>query len=138
MIKGISFLRSAGSSEAYERLASFFSALGLALGKGWQEEESRGEEVPKKRRVEFRRSAENLRKIFLAMARDLRVMVIKLADRLHNMQTLYAQPPEHQVKVARETMQIYAALAHRLGIWKIKWELEDLAFKYVEPKAYQD
>ena len=103
-----------------------------------EEDESRGEELPKKRRAEFRRSAENLRKIFLAMARDLRVMVIKLADRLHNMQTLYAQPPEHQIKVARETMQIYAPLAHRLGIWKIKWELEDLAFKYMEPKAYQD
>ena len=103
-----------------------------------EEEESRGEELPKKRRAEFRRSAENLRKIFLAMARDLRVMVIKLADRLHNMQTLHAQPLEHQIKVARETMQIYAPLAHRLGIWKIKWELEDLAFKYLEPKAYQD
>jgi len=92
----------------------------------------------RKKRAEFRRSAENLRKIFLAMARDLRVMVIKLADRLHNMKTLEALPPARRLKVARETMQIYAPLAHRLGIWKIKWELEDLAFKYIEPKAYAE
>jgi len=90
----------------------------------------------RKKRAEFRRGAENLRKIFLAMARDLRVMVIKLADRLHNMMTLDALPSERRLKVARETMQIYAPLAHRLGIWKIKWTLEDLAFKYTEPKAY--
>ena len=96
------------------------------------------DDIPKKKRAEFHRSAENLRKIFLAMARDLRVMVIKLADRLHNMMTLDGLPPQRRVKVAKETMQIYAPLAHRLGIWKIKWELEDLAFKYIEPKAYAD
>jgi len=96
------------------------------------------EDAPKKKRAEFRRSAENLRKIFLAMARDLRVMVIKLADRLHNMSTLADVPREQQIKVARETTQIYAPLAHRLGIWKIKWELEDLAFKYLEPEAYAE
>jgi len=96
------------------------------------------DDMPKKKRAEFRRSAENLRKIFLAMARDLRVMVIKLADRLHNMMTLDGLPVQRRVKVAKETMQIYAPLAHRLGIWKIKWELEDLAFKYIEPKAYSD
>lgn len=101
-------------------------------------DESRRDELPKKRRAEFRRSAENLRKIFLAMARDLRVMVIKLADRLHNMRTLQGLPEERRIKVARETMQIYAPLAHRLGIWKVKWELEDLAFKHLEPKAYED
>lgn len=103
-----------------------------------EDEESRRDEVPKKRRAEFRRSAENLRKIFLAMARDLRVMVIKLADRLHNMMTLDALPKERQLKVARETMQIYAPLAHRLGIWKVKWALEDLAFKFLEPQAYAE
>lgn len=102
------------------------------------EDEEDREDIPKKRRAEFRRSAENLRKIFLAVARDLRVMVIKLADRTHNMRTLNALPPDRRVKIARETMQIYAPLAHRLGIWKLKWELEDLAFKYLEPAAYQD
>ena len=96
------------------------------------------EDVPKKKRAEFRRGAENLRKIFLAMARDFRVMVIKLADRLHNMSTLQDVSREQQLKVSRETMQIYAPLAHRLGIWKIKWELEDLAFKYLEPEAYAE
>jgi GTP pyrophosphokinase len=100
------------------------------------EEAVRGE--PKKKRAESRRSAENLRKIFLAMAQDLRVMVIKLADRLHNMMTLQGLPPDRRMKVAKETMQIYAPLAHRLGIWRIKWDLEDLAFKYLEPKAYGD
>lgn len=103
-----------------------------------QAEPEEEEEIPKKKRVEFRRSAENLRKIFLAMARDLRVMVIKLADRLHNMKTLQGLPQDRRLKVARETMQIYAPLAHRLGIWKIKWELEDLAFKYIEPEAYAE
>lgn len=102
-----------------------------------EDEPEERHEVPKKRRVEFKRSAENLRKIFLAMAKDLRVMVIKLADRLHNMRSLNAQPPDRQKKIAQETMQIYGPLAHRLGIWKIKWELEDLAFKYIEPEAYE-
>lgn len=100
------------------------------------EEEARRTGIPKKKRVESRRGAENLRKILLAMARDLRVMVIKLADRLHNMNTLSVLPKERQLKVARETMQIYAPLAHRLGIWRMKWELEDLAFKYLEPEDY--
>jgi guanosine-3',5'-bis(diphosphate) 3'-pyrophosphohydrolase len=95
------------------------------------------EEHPKRKRAEFRRSAENLRKIFLAVAKDLRVMVIKLADRLHNMRTLQGLPPDRRVKVAQETMQIFAPLAHRLGVWKLKWELEDLAFKYLEPEAFE-
>ncbi|MGB9619120.1 MAG: RelA/SpoT family protein, partial [Armatimonadota bacterium] len=102
------------------------------------ESESEAEEPSRKRRAEFRRSAENLRKIFLAMARDLRVMVIKLADRLHNMQTLHGLPPDRRRTVANETMQIYAPLAHRLGIWRIKWELEDLAFKHLYPAAYEE
>ncbi len=92
----------------------------------------------KKRHGETTKSAANLRKILLAMAKDLRVMVIKLADRLHNMRTLAAMPEHRQKKVAQETLQIFAPLAHRLGIWQVKWQLEDLAFKYVNPDAYND
>ena len=82
--------------------------------------------------------AQSLRKMFLAMAEDLRVVVIKLADRLHNMRTLRHLPEDRQIRLARETLEIYAPLAHRLGMWGVKWEMEDLAFRFLEPRAYYD
>ncbi len=80
---------------------------------------------------------DNLRKMLVAMAEDLRVVFIKLADRLHNMQTLDALPQEKQQVIAQETLEIYTPLAHRLGIWELKWQLEDLSFRYLEPQRYR-
>lgn len=82
--------------------------------------------------------AENFRKMFIAMGEDFRIIIIKLADRLHNMQTLRFLPPAKQKETALETREIFAPLAHRLGMWKLKWELEDLSFTYLEPAKYAE
>jgi guanosine-3',5'-bis(diphosphate) 3'-pyrophosphohydrolase len=87
--------------------------------------------------AETTRTAETLRKMLLAMAKDFRVMVIKLADRLHNMQTLDALSPQRKARIANETLNVYAPLAARLGIWQIKWQLEDLSFKFLHPEEFQ-
>jgi GTP pyrophosphokinase len=118
-------------------IASVEPFTGLAL----KEEDEPQNDVQAERaktRQEHVKRAGNLGKIFLAMAKDLRVMVIKLSDRLHNMRTLDSLSKSKRQRIADETLQIFAPLAHRLGIWQMKWELEDLAFKYAEPEQYTE
>jgi guanosine-3',5'-bis(diphosphate) 3'-pyrophosphohydrolase len=84
------------------------------------------------------RESESLRKMFIAMDEDIRVVLIKLADRIHNMRTLSALPEDRRKRIARETLEIFAPLANRLGIWQMKWELEDLGFRYLNPERYKE
>ena len=99
------------------------------------------EGVTKIDKIEFaskeERQAENVRKMVLAMVDDIRVVLIKLADRLHNMRTLEHLPPERQQLISKETLEIYAPIAHRLGMGKVRGELEDLAFMYLDPEGYK-
>jgi GTP pyrophosphokinase len=98
--------------------------------------------VTKLSRISFKtqeeRQAENFRKMFLAMAEDVRVILIKLADRLNNMRTLQYIPPYKKLKIARETLEIYVPIANRLGISRVQWELEDLSLHYLEPEKYRE
>ena len=115
---------------SYDEIARIFGNTAAELVEG----------VTKLTRANFSSSEEqqmeNLRKMFMAMSKDIRVVLIKIADRLHNMRTMQYQTPAKQISKCRETMDIYAPLAHRLGMQKIKWELEDIALRYLNPTSY--
>ena len=118
------------TSTTYEEISTLFSPTIAALVEG----------VTKLTRAPYstaeEQQMENLRKMFLAMSKDIRVVLIKICDRLHNMRTMQYQTPPKQISKSQETMDIYAPLAHRLGMQKLKWELEDLSLRYLEPEAY--
>ena len=118
------------TDSTHDELAGLFGSTVAELVEG----------VTKLTRVEYHtleeQQMENLRKMFLAMSKDIRVVLIKIADRLHNTRTMQYQKPHKQVSKSRETMDIYAPLAHRLGMQKIKWELEDVSLKYLDPEGY--
>ncbi len=120
------------TDSTYDDIARQFGSTVAALVEG----------VTKLTRVEYstleQQQMENLRKMFMAMSKDIRVVLIKICDRLHNTRTMEYQTPEKQISKSRETMDIYAPLAHRLGMQKIKWELEDTSVKYLDPEGYEE
>ncbi len=120
------------TDSTYDEIARSFNPTVAGLVEG----------VTKLTRVEFstqeQQQMENLRKMFMAMSKDIRVVLIKICDRLHNTRTLQYQSPAKQISKSRETMDIYAPLAHRLGMQKIKWELEDTSLKYLDPEGYNE
>ena len=119
------------TDSTYDEISRQFGSTVAALVEG----------VTKLTRVEYstleQQQMENLRKMFMAMSRDIRVILIKICDRLHNTRTMEYQTPAKQISKSRETMDIYAPLAHRLGMQKIKWELEDTSLKYLDPDGYE-
>jgi guanosine-3',5'-bis(diphosphate) 3'-pyrophosphohydrolase len=123
-----------------ERLERFFGQTVLKLVEGVTKlrfpYRTEPDTFAAKKQEQIRRAAESLRKVLLAMAADLRVMVIKLADRMHNMRTIDALTQEKKERIANETMHVYAPLAARLGIWQLKWQLEDLAFRALDPEGF--
>jgi GTP pyrophosphokinase len=125
------------TTELEERFGPEVAKLVEGVGKlakvSWPEETK-----PKKAAIDTEAHAESLRKMLVAMSEDIRVVFIKLACRLHKMHILKQMPPAKQLAIAEETMEIFAPVAHRLGIWQIKWQLEDLSFRYLEPKKYHD
>ncbi|MCB0190882.1 MAG: GTP diphosphokinase [Anaerolineae bacterium] len=121
-------------SELEEEFGTTVAKLVDGVTKMSQIQEYRGQSKKSKKE---QAQAESLRKMFLAMVDDVRVVLIKLADRTHNMRTLHHLPEEKRKRIARETLEIFAPLANRLGIWQIKWELEDLSFRYMEPELYK-
>jgi guanosine-3',5'-bis(diphosphate) 3'-pyrophosphohydrolase len=131
------------TSTTREEIAQRFGETVAMLVEGvsklkWPDEVFENSSEVAKQRAEVSKIAENLRKMLVAVAEDLRVMVIKLADRLHNMQTLDSMSESKRTRIATETLQIYSPLAHRLGIWQVKSQLDDLAFKYLHPKEYEE
>ena len=108
----------------------------LASRRGMLDPDEEADQIARSRRYDV--VSETLRKTFLAMGDDVRVILIKLADRLHNMRTLGHLPEQKRKRIAQQTMDIFAPLANRLGIWQMKWELEDLSFRFIEPNTYKD